>query len=147
MSTRAIVTVSDNTESWSIYCHGDGYPECVGLAVKSLVDDAPNIDPNVAGYGKPYKDMARIPNVSSEACKFAAILLGRMWADGYGGAYLESERSVQSELEEPQESDIDWLYDVDMTSTAPLLTVYKSHWHDNQSSFVQVAPLEFVKAT
>lgn len=113
MSTRAIVKVSDTTETWSLYCHGDGYPKYLGEKVKAFVELAPKIDPNNHDryeQTEDYDPYRCVPNVSFEACKFAAAFAGYLWKEGYCGAYLTTRDAEKEKATEF--TDIEYLYKV-----------------------------------
>jgi hypothetical protein len=151
MSTRAIVTAvsSDGKEKYSIYCHGDGYPDVVGELVRNFVNLAPRIDGNVgrqvqhAAFGHGEKEgryhkfsqmgqaYSTMFNVSAEPSKFISVLIGYMQSKGYGGVYLTDRDPIAEAAKkghgDPYGTDIDWFYKVVMDGKGGLkLQVYKS---------------------
>ena len=115
MSTRAIIKARDSEETWSLYCHRDGYPSHLGRMVLDFVELAPRIDPNNKYYQRgdskdSYNPYQFIPNVSLEAGKFIASLAGYLWQQGYTSAYMTS-RNPREEREKGG-TDIEWLYEV-----------------------------------
>lgn len=146
MSTRAIVTATSErdytdkegevhhlSEHWSLYCHGDGYPSCLGELVLDFAKLAPTIDPNnhehfyhesldnmsKSGYN-PY---AFVPNVSKEADKFIAAFAGYLWQQGYTSAYM-TDRDARKELTDQYGTDIEWLYEVTFNDDGPEVKVF-----------------------
>lgn len=119
MSTRCIIKVRDPDETWSVYHHGDGYPDGVGQVVKDLVKNAPEIDPNSPRHKPPDTDKSHkkyVPNVSQEAAKFAAVLCGVLWEKNFCGAYLTT-RDAEKELADGGGTDVEFLYGVEILPT------------------------------
>ena len=77
------------------------------------VNQDPRREPGTVNYDDPTWHQTSVPNVSSEACKFIAVLIGELWKD-YGGAYLTT-RDAETELKEDW-TDIEHLYKVKLTS-------------------------------
>ncbi len=159
MSTRAIVTAtSKNTwpdkdgkeetriEHWSLYCHGDGYPNHLGKLVLDFAELAPGMDPNnhenfntdswdkmrKSGYD-PY---AFVPNVSGEADKFIAALAGYLWQQGYTSAYMTN-RDAREEATEEHGTDIQWLYEVTFPDHKPKVETLKHNYKEHSFSLVE----------
>jgi len=141
MSTRAIVKVTDGRDTYSLYCHGDGYPEYLGKRIRAFCHLAPYLDGNhpTNADQRAYRKIADLHewpnrpryygrvatyNVASEACKFVAILSAFLWQKGYCGAYL-TQRDGRQEAAEDW-TDIEWQYEIELPSL--LLTVYEADW-------------------
>lgn len=127
MSTRAIIKATDERESWSLYCHGDGYPSYLGERVLKFAELAPKIDPNNhEHYERPSinNPYSFVPNVSSDADKFIAALAGYLWQQGYTSAYMTS-RDARKELGADL-TDVDYLYEVTFRDNKPIVSVYEN---------------------
>lgn len=129
MSTRAIIKATDERGSWSLYCHGDGYPSYLGKLVLDFAELAPRIDPNNhehyehSGITEGYDPYRFVPNVSSAADKFIAALAGYLWQQGCTSAYMTN-RDARKELESDW-TDIDYLYEVTFGNNKPAVSVYE----------------------
>jgi len=142
VATRAIIQIEDGREKWSIYCHGDGYPEVVGKIVYEAVKEAPKVDPNFRIVKTPKVDFDNPkwyqkyqPNASIEAGKFATFLIGKLW-DEYGEAYL-TDRDPEREIKEDW-TDIEYLYKVRLCGDYDNLKEPEfSWWVPNGEKFVK----------
>ena len=131
MSTRAIIKATDERESWSLYCHGDGYPSYLGERVLKFAEMAPSIDPNNHEHYKypdpnevVYDPYRSVPNLSSDADKFIAALAGCLWQQGYTSAYM-TKRDARKEVAGGF-TDIDYLYEVTFKDNKPTVSVYEN---------------------
>lgn len=140
--TNAIVQVKDEHEQWVIYCSGDGHPDYLGKRIMNLVQKAMEIDinrppyrePGTTDYNNPAWHQTDVPNVSTKACKFMAVLIGELWKD-YGGVYLTKGEELPY---------VEHLYKIRLSETKePVIT-----WHtsDSNGEFVAHTEDEFQKA-
>ena len=122
MGTRAIIRAWNEEESWSLYCHYDGYPKVLGKLVTDFVELSPKIDPNSEYYSRPedYSPYTFVPNVSLEPSKFIASLAGYLWSQGYTSAYMTNRNP-----KEEKETDIEWLYEITFKENRPFLQVFE----------------------
>ena len=172
MSTRAIIEVKNNPkakyhgfsadgETWRIYCHGDGYPDCLGLLVKEAIELAYKVDTNIHVEGEKHgmdyvyldgdwhKRNPKAPDwikysVANCACtpdKFGAFVIGYLFVSGYSGAYL-TDRDAFTE----DSTDIEHIYQVEMygySNKKPQLTWYKGTY---PKGFQKMTNKQFEKA-
>ena len=156
MSTRAIVEVIDERETWRLYCHGDGYPDYLGRILLDICNELAQIDTNCSDVkSKATLDDVRcpvwpklwVPNVASEACKTVAVIAGVLWRRGYHGVYLTT-RDPDKEVAEDG-TDIEHLYRVNVSNRyLPVISWWtincdrERFYHHSDESFREKAGFE-----
>jgi hypothetical protein len=97
MSTRTIIRIKDEYNTWNLYGHGDGYPSYMQKLIEKIMNAGKKAD---------------IPNVTLEADKFTTFFLGEAYKEGYKSFYM-TKRDIQKEI---KETDIEYFYLIEVNN-------------------------------